>query len=172
MAFSVENNSDYQKVYNAYANTGEKLNAFTGIARSGDPQGFNKGDIITLPDKIEPIRVPVGTAGNKAELIIVKVKSGSREQYMPFYPTSFSKRIYEIQVDADRKYVKDLDVVKPLGTAAKFYQERANESVQTIMEEMLKMGKEIVVSEARPAYQLRFGTTDVQQTRQYTFDFA
>ena len=172
MSFVIDNNEDYQKVYNAYANIGEKVSKFSGVARSGDAQGFNEGDIITLPDKIEPIKMPVGTSGRTADLIIVKVKSGSREQYMPFYPTSFAKRIYEIQVDDDKKYVKDLGLCKPLGTAAEFYQSHANQSIQSVMEEMIKTGKEIKVSEARTCYQFAFGTTDVQQTRQYTFDFV
>ncbi|MDE6532064.1 MAG: hypothetical protein K2M27_00855 [Muribaculaceae bacterium] len=172
MSFVIDENDDYEKVYNAYANAGEKVARFSGIARSGSAQCFNEGDIIILPDRIEPIKVPVGTSGRTAELIIVKVKSGSREQYMPFYPTTLAKRIFEIEVDADKKFVRDLDPCRPLGTAAEFYQSRANQSIQSIMEEMVKMGKKIKVSEARTVYQFAYGTTDVQQTRQYTFDFV
>ena len=167
----IENNSDYQKVYDAYAKTGETINEFGGVTRNGDAGGFEKGDVISFPDVIRPIRVPVGNSGRFAEMVIVEVTSESgNKRYVPFYPTQFSKRIFPILLDKDGKFVKNLDPVKPLGTASEFYQSRANQSVDSVMKELANQG-DVVISNVDVKDVFAFGSKNVTTARQYTFDF-
>ena len=81
----------YAEVYNAYVANGavELTEGFTGVGSSGDGNGFNEGDVISLPETAKVLGQKMEGSDRKAEMIIVKVtdKLGV-VRFQPLYPKS------------------------------------------------------------------------------------
>lgn len=164
--------NSYKEVYNAYvANGAEKLGSFTGVGSTGDGNGFQEGDVITLPDKADVLGISIAGSTNKAEAIIVKITNGSSSRYAPFYPKSLAKRTNKLTLD-DHKQVTDNEYVKAQGTAAKWYQQNSGRKVQDIVNDLIALGKEIQVTKVEPVKTYAFRSTEIIDSNVYTYNFV
>lgn len=176
MAFKIANNSEYEALYNAYINAGGAVpeEELKGQVSSGGAGGFEVGDVIEWPDKIQPLKVKISkNSTNTAQAFIVKVKNENVERYQLFYPSTLSKSIRELEVDAEGKVLRDKGFVRTLGTAAKMYQENANLSINDTINKMVSEhpnGMKITKVEKIDTY--KYQSRETTQATRYTIDFV
>lgn len=166
--------AEYMKVYNAMLETKEAdtIQAFTKTVRSGDGNGFETGDIITLPSEIKPLAIKINGSTNKAEGILVKVTRNGDVRYQVFYPSCLSKRTVVCEADAEGNAINKQPARKPDGDAAKWYQKKAGMKVMDVMKEMAALGKDIKVSFKKTVKTPVYNGVGVTDTNIYNFDFA
>lgn len=164
----------YADVYNSYVKDGavELSSGFSGIGSSGYSSSFNEGEIITLPNVSKVLGMHINGSQNQAEAIIVKVTCPNGAiRYQPFFPKSLAKRTSVLDIDAEGRVINQR-FERTRGTAAEWYRQQNGRPVQDIVEDLIKMGKEIKVSKVELVDAFRFGSTDIIKTNLYTFDFV
>lgn len=175
MTFKVENNAEYNQYVQNLVAAGmaveSKTGKFTTMGRSGDGNAFLKGDIITLPDAIKVIHPVINGVASKGEAIVVQITNGDATRFGLFYPSALSKRTIVVKVDDKGNAVSEMPR-KPGGTAAQWYQSRAGQMNQQIMEDMLKEGKQIKVSMVERVLQPVYRGEGLEATMIYDFDFV
>lgn len=176
----VSNDAKYDEVYKAYAaskDTVELANGFSGVGSSGDGQGFNKGEIITLPDVIKVLGRKMPGSTNLAEFVIVKVTTPKSDgtpgavRYQPFYLKSLAKRTNKLTLN-ENKEVIDSKFEKARGAAAQWYQEQNGRQVNDIAKDLVALGKDIVVTDVEPVKTYQYRSTEIIDSNIYTYDFV
>ena len=174
----VAGNADFASAYNALVSTNGNttLNKFTGVTRSGDGNGFQVGDVISLPDTMEGAMVGVAINGSarKAEALLCQVTSkNGATRFQPFFVNSLAKRILTFEVNDEGAVAPKTDkYVKPDGTAAAWWQGKAGRDVNEVVRELIAEGKDIRVDKAEIIKTYAFGTTNVINTVLYTYNFV
>lgn len=175
MTFKVENNADYDQYVENLVFTGmavvSETGKFTTMGRSGDGNAFLEGDIITLPDVIKVFHPVINGTISKGEAIVVQITNGNNTRFGLFYPSALSKRTIVAKVDDENNVVSETPR-KPDGTAAKWYQSRAGQMVQKIMEDMLIEDCQIKVTKAERVLQPVYRGEGLETTMIYDFDFV
>lgn len=170
----IKDDAKYNEVYNALLQTKEAfaISDFTRTVRNGNGNGFEVGDIISLPDEIKPLQIPIQGSTQKAEGILVKVTDTSNVvRYQIFYPSALAKRTVVCKIDAEN-HILEKNPRKPEGTAATWYQERAGKKVTDVMKEMATLGKDIKVTFAENVKQPVFNGIGVTDTRIYNYELV
>ena len=171
--FEIDNNSDYKAMVEAYTKNGAgTANTFSGQVRGGGGATLNKGDVIEWPKEYKVLLIKMRENQKPAEAVIVKVTGADNAvRYQPFFPSSLGKLIYPCDFDNEDKLVKRLAPIRPEGTAAKFYQSKANLDVDTVMKELMAKGN-IKVTDMKAIDVCAYQSTNKSVTYQYTFDFV
>lgn len=170
----ISSDSKYMEVYNAYVNNGatELTNGFTGVGSSGDGNGFNEGDIISLPNEAKVLGQKIQGSSNVAEMIIAKITDKNNVvRYQPFYPKSLAKRTNVLNIDSEDHIIGN-KYEKASGTAATWYQQQAGRSVKDIVNDLISKGQDIKVSKAERVKTYSFDRTRVVDSNVYAFDFV
>lgn len=171
----VAGNADFASAYNALISNGNtKLTKFSGVTRTGDGNGFQKGDVISLPDTLEGAMIGVAIPGSKkpAEALLCQVTSASgATRFQPFFVNSLAKRILMLDVDDEGKVLKE-EYTKPDGDAARWWQGRAGRDVNEVVRELIAEGKDIRIDKAEVVKTYRFNSTEVINTVLYTYNFV
>lgn len=171
----VKDDSNFEKVYNAYINNGNApLRKFTGVGSTGDGNGFSEGDVISLPDDLSKAMLAITIPGStrKAEALLCKVTSHTGAvRYQPFFVKSMAKRTMVLKFDAEGNVVDQIPT-KPNGSAAAWWQSQAGHDNHEIVTNLLAMDKDIKITKVVPEKTYRYGTTEVIYTKVYTYDFV
>lgn len=172
----VAGNDDFASAYKALTSTNGNttLNKFTGVTRTGDGNGFQEGDVISLPDTLEGaiVGVAMPNSNRKAEALLCQVTSkNGAVRFQPFFVNALAKRILMLDVDDEGKVLKE-EYTKPDGTAAAWWQGKAGRDVNEVVKELIAEGKDIRVEKAEIVKTYAFGTTNVTNTVLYTYNFV
>lgn len=174
--FEVKNNSEYAEMMKAFKDnnvtTSEEL---AGQIRVGQG-GFNEGDHIEWPDKLEFLNITIGDSKKPAQALLCKItdKDGGI-RYSTFFPNSLNKRIFEIKVDDAGNWVKTVPakLIQPEGQAAKDYQGKANMKADEVFKKMVAEHPDgIKVTKVRQVNIRVYQSEDTTVTNQYTFEYA
>ena len=177
MAFKIANNSEYDALYKAYLNEGNALeltNGLKGQVSSGGAGGFEEGDIIEWPDKIQALELRLSkNSTSTTQAFIVKVRNGSIERYQLFFPSILGKLIRELEVDAEGNVLRNKGFTRTLGTAAKMYQEHANLGIKdTINKMMAEHPNGMKVTKVEKIDTYKYQSRETTQVSRYTIDFV
>lgn len=174
----VAGNADFASAYKALTSTNGNttLNKFTGVTRTGDGNGFQEGDVISLPDTLEGaiVGVAMPNSSRKAEALLCQITSKTGAiRFQPFFVNALAKRILTFEVNDEGAVVPKTDkYTKPDGTAAAWWQGRAGRDVNEVVRELIAEGKDIRIDKAEIVKTYAFGTTNVTNTVLYTYNFV
>lgn len=171
--FESNNNSEYNAMVEAYRKNGADLaDSFIGQVRGAVGPTLAVGDVIEWPKEYKVLNITLRTGQKPTQAVIVKVTGeGGDVRYQPFFPSSLGKAIFPAEFDSEGKLVKRLNPIQPNGTAAKFYQSKANLDIDGVMKELMAKGN-IKVTAAERKTVATYQTNQQSSTNLYTFDFA
>lgn len=171
--FEINNNREYQAIVDAYVKNGAVASdGFTGQVRGGGGATLNKGDVIEWPKEYQVLNITIREGQKPAQAVVVKVTSATGDvRYQTFFATSLGKLIYPCEFDDKDNLVKRLAPIRPEGTAAKFYQSKANLDIDSVMKELMAKGN-IKVTDEKLIDICAFRSNIKSSTYLYTFDFV
>lgn len=172
--FSTKDNTEYAEMFNAYVNAGnaEVIEKLGGQVSAGGAGGFEVGDHIDWPDELKALKLKVRNNTTQAFLVQVTNKEGVN-RYQLFYPSTLSKSVRDLTVDAEGKVLKENGFIRTKGTAAKAYQEAANLEIDTVMRKLIaEHPNGLNVTTVEQPWTYRFQTKEPVRTNLYTIDFA
>lgn len=172
--FSTKDNKEYAEMFNAYINAGnaEEIAKLEGQVSAGGAGGFEVGDHIDWPEELKFLKLKIRNNTTQALLVQVTSKDGVK-RYQMFYPSTLSKSIREITVDAEGKVVKENGFVRTKGTAAKAYQEAANLEIDTVMRKLIaEHPNGLNVTAVDQPWTYRYQSKEPTHANLYTIDFA
>lgn len=130
-----------------------------------DPMDVN--DVFQIPEEYEVLQMSLDGRDIQFLLLPIKNKKTGVARYFRFFPNQLAKFIFAKNEGQTTK-------VKTEGTAAKAYQEFANQSGATVDTALKALaGKDIIIT-AKQTYTVnKFGsTTEETTTNIYTYDFV
>lgn len=173
--FKVENNSEYAEMMKAYIDNGaDGVEKLEGQVSAGGAGGFEAGDHIDWPDKLEPIKVKLREDSKPQQAFLVQItnKTGVK-RYQLFFPSTLGKSIRKVIVNEKGEVVKEEGFVRTQGTAAQDYQNHANLNIDDVIRGMMKDHPNgMDCDEVDKVWTYRFNTKEPAQSNLYTLNYT
>lgn len=138
--FEVKKNAKYAEMLEAYQKTGNAavVEEWNKQVSSGGQGGFEEGDHIDWPDKLDQLMVKINgsTTAQPAILVQITNKSGV-QRYQLFFISTFGKAIRELEVNDKKEVTAEKPFVRTKGTAAADYQNSANLDMSKTLQRMI-----------------------------------